>query len=76
MRPPGSVRWAVGALRRQNMPREEIRAVLGADDPDVIRRYLELHQERLEEWLLEERRTLARVEGFLRGRSERVRRPL
>jgi hypothetical protein len=65
MRPPGSVRWAVGALRRKNMPREEIRAVLGADDPDVIRRYLELHQERLEEWLLEERRTLARVEGFL-----------
>jgi hypothetical protein len=66
MKPSGSAQWAAGTLRRQNMPREEIRAVLAADDPEVIRRYLELHQERLEEWQLEQRWTLARVERFLR----------
>jgi hypothetical protein len=57
--------WAVTALRRQGMPRDEISAVLAANDPAVIRRYLELHQERLEEWVAEQRRTLARIERWL-----------
>jgi hypothetical protein len=34
---------AAGTLRRNRMPRAEIRAVLGADDPEMVRRYLELH---------------------------------
>ena len=42
---------AAGTLRRNRMPRAEIRAVLGAEDPEIVRRYLELHRERLEEQL-------------------------
>ena len=43
------------------MPPEEIDAILGADDPEVIRRYLELHRERLEERLADQRRTIGRL---------------
>jgi len=49
---------AAGTLRRNRMPRAEIRAVLGADDPEMVRRYLELHRERLEEQLAAHRREL------------------
>lgn len=49
---------AAGRLRRNRMPRAEIRAVLDADDPEVVRRYLELHRERLEEQLAARRREL------------------
>ena len=49
---------AVGALRRNRMPWAEIRAVLAADDPDIVRRYLELHRERLEEQMAAHRREL------------------
>jgi DNA-binding transcriptional MerR regulator len=49
---------AVGTLRRNRMPRAEIRAVLAADDPEIVRRYLELHRERLEEQLAAHRREL------------------
>jgi hypothetical protein len=49
---------AVGTLRRNQMPRGEIRAVLGTDDPKIVRRYLELHRERLEEQLAAHRREL------------------
>jgi hypothetical protein len=46
-------------LRRTRMPRGEICAVLAAHDPEIVRRYLELHRERLEEQLDERRRVLA-----------------
>jgi hypothetical protein len=49
---------AVGTLRRNRMPRAEIRAVLGAEDPEIVRRYPELHRERLEEQLAAHRRDL------------------
>jgi hypothetical protein len=49
---------AAGMLRRNRMPRAEIRAVLGAEDPEIVRRYLELHRERLEEQLAAHRREL------------------
>ena len=49
---------AVGTLRRNRMPRAEIRAVLAADDPDIVHRYLELHRERLEEQMAAHRREL------------------
>jgi hypothetical protein len=59
------------------MPPEEIRAVLSADDPEIVRRFLELHRERLEEEVAEQRRTLAWLERSLteeileRDRSDR-----
>ena len=49
-------------LRRQRMPIEEIRAVLTADDPVIVRRYVEFHTERLDEWVVEQRRFLAILE--------------
>ena len=54
-------------LRRQGMPRQEIRAVLAANDPLMVRRLLELHRERLEEWLEEQRRLVANIERSLVG---------
>ena len=44
------------------MPPQEIRAVLAADDPLVVQRLLELHRERLGEWLEEQRRLVANIE--------------
>ena len=57
--------WAAEVLRAQRMPATEIGAVLGADDAEEIRRRLELHAERLQERLLDQLRTLARVERLL-----------
>jgi hypothetical protein len=44
------------------MPRDELPAVLATDDPDLVRRYLELHRERLEEHLAADLLTLRRIE--------------
>ena len=52
-------------LRRQGMPPQEIRAVLAADDPLLGRRLLELHRERLGEWLEEQRTLVANIERDL-----------
>jgi hypothetical protein len=52
---------ATPALRDQGMPPEEIDAILGAEDPVVVRRYLELHEERLEERFADQRRTVGRL---------------
>jgi len=52
-------------LRLQRMPFDEIRAVLTADDPEIVRRHLELHQERLAERYAEERRAVARLAASL-----------
>ena len=60
-----TVVWAAEVLRAQRMPAAEIGAVLGADDSEEIRRRLGLHAERLQERLLDQLRTLARVEGLL-----------
>lgn len=57
--------WAARALGRYGMPPEEIVAVLGADNPEVVRRYMELHRERLEERLLDRLRALADLERLL-----------
>ena len=57
-------------LRRQGMPPREVRAVMAADDRLVARRLLELHSERLEEWLEEQRRLVSVIERSLV--SERV----
>jgi hypothetical protein len=57
--------WAAEVLRAQRMPAAEIGAVLEANDAEEIRRRLELHGERLQERLVDQLRTLARVERLL-----------
>lgn len=62
------------------MPPREIRAVLAADDAIVAQRILELHRERLEEWLEQQRSLIEGIErslaaargGKLRGGSNLV----
>jgi hypothetical protein len=60
-----SIGWAIYTLRVQGMPSEEIAAILGADSPELIRRYFELHRERLDERLADQRRPLGRLEQLL-----------
>jgi hypothetical protein len=65
----GSIAWAIQTLSDQAMPSEEIGAILSTDDPVVIRRYLELHRERLEEGLADQQGRLALLEPLLSARS-------
>jgi DNA-binding transcriptional MerR regulator len=58
----------VGRLRDLGVPGAEIDEILRTDDPRLIHRYLELHRERLEERLAEQRATLAGIEALLTGR--------
>jgi hypothetical protein len=67
--PSGSIAWAVAALVGQGMPSEEIVSILGARSPELIRRHIELHRERLEEHLADQWRTLERLEQFLAARA-------
>jgi hypothetical protein len=67
---------AVATLRRQRMPAEEIRAVVTAEDPVIVRRYLELHRERLSEWLEEEQRIIGALERSLMGARRPIRTPM
>jgi hypothetical protein len=52
-------------LVRQDMPPEEIHAILATAEPEVVRRYLELHRERLEEGLADRIRELDAVQAQL-----------
>jgi hypothetical protein len=54
-------------LRGQGMPPPEIRIVLAGDDPLMVRRLLELHRERLREWLEEQQQLVAAIERSLAG---------
>jgi hypothetical protein len=54
--------WAALLLRDLGMPRDEIHTVVATDDPELVRRYLELHGERLEERLAADLRTLGWIE--------------
>jgi hypothetical protein len=56
-------------LRRCQMPEDEIRWVLTADDPAVAHMVLELHEERLEEELEERRKALGQLEAWLTDRA-------
>jgi hypothetical protein len=47
--------------KTRGCPRDEIHAVLATDDPDLVRRYLELHRERLEKRLAADLRALRRI---------------
>ena len=59
---------AEDVLRRCQMPPDEIRWVLNADDPAVVHMILELHRERLEEELAERRKALGELEAWLTER--------
>ncbi len=63
-----------GVLQSHEMPLDDIRAVLTTDDPELVHRYLELHRERLEEWLTDQRRILAELERRLAKRATERRR--
>jgi hypothetical protein len=63
--------WASDTLLRQGMPSYEIRSMVGADDFETVRRYLELHRERLAERLNDELRAVDRVERLLAGILDR-----
>jgi hypothetical protein len=56
---------AADVLRCCQMPEDEIRWVLSADDPAVVHMILELHRERLEEELAERRKPLGEIEARL-----------
>jgi DNA-binding transcriptional MerR regulator len=73
---PESVQSVGGALLEQGMRVEEVRSVLDAEDPAVVRRHLELHRERLAERLEERLRTVDRLEDLLLERTDRRRVPV
>jgi hypothetical protein len=56
---------AAALLRGSGMPVDEIRAIVTTAEPELVHRYVELHLERLEEWVAAQRRTLASVEALL-----------
>lgn len=60
-----AIGFATRALREQGMPLDEVKAVLAVEEPQVLRRYMEIHRERLDERLAAERRALAGVERLL-----------
>ena len=64
------VSWTEHALRAYEMPPDEIRAVLTAHDPRTVRRYLELHRERLQEQLEDKLRRLEVLEAVLVGSGD------
>ena len=66
---------AADVLRRCQMPEDEIRWVLTADDPAVVHMILELHRERLEEELAERREALGELEAWLSPSPARLKLP-
>jgi hypothetical protein len=69
-RPHTRRRGSLGrALSTLGMPLEEIQAVLRANDPAVVARYMELHRERLAEQLAHRVRELEALERILTRRS-------
>ena len=51
------------ALHRSGMPADEVRAILATHDVQLVRRYMELHRERLAERLDDQLRELRCVES-------------
>jgi hypothetical protein len=64
-REEGKMQDIARMLRRQGMPAKEIREILITNDGELIRRHLELHRERLDERLADERRAVADLERDL-----------
>lgn len=68
----GSTALAVAALSDLGMPWTEIDAILEAEDRRLVRRYLQLHAERLEERLADQRSLLLSVEPILAAAAPRI----
>lgn len=64
------VAWTEMVLRDQGMSWDEIRIVSTTADRELVRRHLELHVERLEEWLSDQRQYVAAVERILAEATE------
>ena len=62
------ITWAERVLECQEMPSEEISSILATEHIEVVRRYLELHRERLQERLADRFRELDTVEAQLAAR--------
>jgi hypothetical protein len=62
---PGSIAWAEMVLRDQEMPPDELRVVMATADRELVRRHLELHLERFDEWLITQRRSVVAAERIL-----------
>jgi hypothetical protein len=62
--------WVADTLLQQGMPSYEFRSMLRADDFETVRRYLELHRERLGEQLTDHLRAVDRVERVVARRLE------
>lgn len=60
---------AVRILRSIDMPLDEIRAILEADDPALAHKQLEIHRERLTERLAAQERMLAYLEWLIERRE-------
>ncbi len=60
-----SLMLVAAVLRDSGMPPDEIRAVVTTAEPEIVHRYVELHLERLEEWLASQRRSLGAIERLL-----------
>jgi hypothetical protein len=60
-------------LERCQMPAQEIRWVLAADDPNVVHMLLELHAERLREELAERLRAISEVEASFTEAKDKAR---
>lgn len=60
---------AVRILRSVDMPLDEIRAILETDDPEVYRKRLLVHRDRLEERLISQERMLAYLESLIRRKE-------
>ena len=56
---------AIQILDALEMPQDDARAIVAADDPVVVHRYIELHGERLAERLTDQLQTLERLERSL-----------
>lgn len=64
----GSIALAAEVLRNLGMRPAEIDEILESQDPRLVHRHLELHRERLEERLAEQRAMLAWTEALLTWR--------
>jgi DNA-binding transcriptional MerR regulator len=60
---------AIRMLRRLEVPLEQIRELLAADDPEIVGKLLEMHRGDLEERLEKHRRMLAFIERLIERRE-------
>jgi hypothetical protein len=74
---PGShrVAWAEMVLREQQMPPDELHIVVSSSDRELVRRHLDLHLERLDEWLASHKRRLREVGRILAEPGDRYQLP-